>query len=114
MTSAFIQWYNVLVLGEVAQSIQISFHVSSCPITTADVLKRNLIILNYVTVLRPLLHIIIFPLPTDIRVHRARKRNAAIPKPIADKAIAATENRSASRNLASAIDAVCSRADTVL
>jgi len=36
------------VLGDVAQSIQIKFHVSSCPIAMADVLKRNLIILSYV------------------------------------------------------------------
>jgi len=36
------------VLGDVAQSIQISSRVSSSPIAIADVLKRNLIILNHV------------------------------------------------------------------
>ena len=36
------------VHGDVVQSIQITFHHSSFPIAIADVLKRNLIILNYV------------------------------------------------------------------
>jgi len=34
------------VQGDVVQSIQITFHHSSFPIAIADVLKRNLIILN--------------------------------------------------------------------
>jgi hypothetical protein len=34
------------VVGDVVQSIQITFHLSSFPIATADLLKRNLIILN--------------------------------------------------------------------
>jgi hypothetical protein len=41
-----------LGLGDVAQSMQITFHLSSFPIAIADVLKRNLIILNYVPTVR--------------------------------------------------------------
>jgi len=36
------------VLGDVVLSVQISFHLPSFPSATADVLKRDLIILNYV------------------------------------------------------------------
>jgi hypothetical protein len=36
------------IQGDVAQSIQITFHFPSFPIAIADVLKRSLIILNYI------------------------------------------------------------------
>ena len=48
MTSPFIQWYNVLVLGDLVQSIQITLYLPSLPTVIANVVKRNLSILNYV------------------------------------------------------------------
>ena len=49
-----------LMHGDVAQSIQITFHLSSFPIAIADVLKRNLIILNYVPSSVPFPHYLRF------------------------------------------------------